>query len=94
MKGTLTITAAGEGKLYVDSRLSHVSKYDVLAIFDGIAEAFNLDEDQRMLVGAVIVVGGFKFIFDKDPVGLRIDTSFLDLLNKKKENNDETVSEN
>ena len=88
MKGTLTITATGEGKMYIDSRLSHVSEYDVLAIFDGIAEAFNLDEDQRMRVGALIAVGGFKFLFDKDPVGLRIDTSFLDLLNKMKENDE------
>lgn len=90
MKGTLTITAAGEGKLYVDSRLSHVSKHDVFAIFDGIAEAFNLDEDQRMAVGALIAVGGFKVIFGKDPVGLRINTDFLNVLNKMKENNNET----
>ena len=90
MKGTLTITAAGEGKLYVDSRLSRVSKHDVFAIFDGIAEAFSLDEEQRMAVGVLIAVGGFKVIFGKDPVGLRINTDFLNVLNKMKENNNET----
>lgn len=90
MKGTLTITANTDGKMYVDSRLSRVSKMDMLAIFDSIAEAFELDEDMRMRVGVMIAVGGFKRLFGEDPVGLRIDTSFLNLLKKDKENNNET----
>ena len=89
MKGTLTITANTDGKLYVDSRLSRVSKMDMFAIFDGIAEVFDLDEDQRMSVGVLLAVGGFEKIFGKDPVDLRIDTNFLNVLNKMKEKGDE-----
>lgn len=90
MNGTLTITANTDGKMYIDSRLNSVSKMDVYAIFDGIAEAFDLDEEQRMAVGVLIAVGGFKQIFGKDPVGLRINTDFLNVLNKKKEKQNET----
>lgn len=88
MKGTLTITAAGEGKMHIDSRLSRMSKGDMYAIFDGIAEAFELSEDERMAVGVLIAVGGYKQLFGEDPVGLRINTDFLDVLNKMKENNE------
>ena len=94
MKGTITIRADESGHLTVDCRMSRMSKLDALCILDGLAEAFDLDEEQRMKIGVILAVGGFKVITGKDPVAMRMDTSFLDLLNKKKENNNETVSEN
>lgn len=94
MKGTITIMADDGVMLNVDMRMKQLSVMESYLIMDALAETFAYDEDQRMSVGALIAVGGIKALSGKDPVALRMDTSFLDLIDKIKEKQNGTVSEN
>ena len=89
MKGSITIRCNEQENLTIDMRMERVSKMDAFIIMDGLAEAFNFNEEQRIRLGAILAVGGFKVITGKNPVTMRMDTSFLDLLNKKKDGSDE-----
>lgn len=83
MKGKIEITADGVG-VKVLINLDHVSKLDMFATFEALADGFKFSELDRMLLSLMFASNGLS--------RTKVDMSpeLLDLIKKMKENNHET----
>lgn len=58
MEGKIEIKVASTNGLDVDVDLSHVSRLDILVLFDTLAQSLDLDEADLKLISFMFAVGG------------------------------------
>lgn len=89
MKGTIEIVVQDRSEVQVHYRMKEVSSLDKAILMDAMARTLNLNEVDRMAIGALIGIGGFGALSGKTPTELRFDVDMIEKL-RKKENNNET----
>lgn len=76
MEGTIKIIADKQS-ISFDMEMSRISKMDKLIIFDAMAKALSLDEEQRTVIGATIAIGGMGAVIGSEPTMVAMDKELL-----------------
>ena len=58
MKGKIEITATEDGGFDIAVDVEHLNVLDTLALLDGLAQALELDETDKMIAGIMFARGG------------------------------------
>lgn len=90
MKGTIKITTSGVHDLSILVDMKGLSPMDKAVLMDALGKALELNETDRLTIGAIIAIGGFGTLSGKSPETMRVDLSLLNELKKKKEKDNET----
>lgn len=85
MKGTIKIEANGRSDLSIEMNMRSISMLDRLVIIDALANAFELNKEDRTIFGATIAVGGLKEVAGKGPDIVKIDMGLLDKFRRESE---------
>ena len=84
MKGKLEIIALNSQTVTICGDLGEIDGADKLGIFNCLAEALELDEIDRKLIGVVIYGGGIEALGGPKAQTLRIASEMLDAVERIK----------
>ena len=90
MKGTIEIKVIGVRDIAVHRKMSAMTGFDKAIIMDALARALELDESDRLTIGALIAVGGFGTLSGVAPEQVRIDMDQINKMRKKGNTQNET----
>lgn len=90
MEGTIKIEAIHGLGLSIEMDVHNISRFDMLAVFDGLAKGFKLDEGDRKTMGLLFAAGGLNAIGGTKTVNIELDEEMISVLEKLKENKNET----
>ena len=90
MEGTIKIEALKGVGLSVEMDVRNVSRLDMMACFDALADGFRLDEEDRKIMGLFMAVGGVNALPNAVAAKVEVDKEMFELFKKMKESNDET----
>ena len=90
MEGTIKIEALKGVGLSVEMDVRNVSRLDMMACFDALADGFRLKEDDKKIMGAFIAMGGVKAIPGALAAKVEVDKEMFELFKKMGESKDET----
>lgn len=82
MKGIVKIEAHGDHNCVITMDMEGMTNQDKVVIFDGLIDAFQLDEQGCRVIGTMIALGGLGNAIGKAPTKIKVD---LDSLNRKKD---------
>lgn len=85
MKGTITIKSDNKSGFSIEMQMSRVSRMDELLIFDALANAFELGEEDRFVFGSIIAAGGVKEVFGDAPDMIKMDVGLINKLRRESE---------
>ncbi|MBR4856324.1 MAG: hypothetical protein IKU94_06830 [Bacteroidaceae bacterium] len=88
MKCKITIEAFDHGVFGLDVKVEGASRLDRVLMVDALVESLDFDENERMELGALIAIGGFKVIKKDAMTKMAISPELAELI-KKKRGNDE-----
>lgn len=90
MKGRIEIKTSGVHDTSVLVDMKGMSHMDKAVLMDALGKALDLDEADRLVIGAIIAVGGFGAISGKSPEMMRVDLSMIEKIKNMKEKQNET----
>ncbi len=91
MEGTIKIEALPGGMgVSVMMDVRHVSKIDMMGVFDALAKGFQLDEKERTVFGLMLAAGGLDAAGVAKTMTVKADEALLKILDMMKEKNNET----
>lgn len=90
MKGRIEIRTSGVHDTSVLVDMKGMSPVDKAVLMDALGKALDLDEADRMIIGALIAIGGFGALSGRSPETMRVDLSMIEKFKKMKENENET----
>lgn len=76
MKGTIKIEM-DKTRVSFDVNMENISKIGKLVLFDSMAHALELTDEEREVIGATITVGGIGKVVGVSPYQVKIDTETL-----------------
>lgn len=82
MKGTIRISGVGHAQFDVQLNVDEITRFEKLAVIDGLTDVFELSKMDRLLVGYTIMRGGLKAVTGCGPTSIKID---IDTLEKAKQ---------
>lgn len=86
MKGKITIDVLGKGAYALDVMIEGFTHTDRLMTVDALVEAMNFTEDERLELGALIAMGGFKSIHKDIMTKAVLSDAVTELIRKRKGN--------
>ena len=90
MKGKLEIIAHNSIQLTIKGDIGEPSETDKVIIFDCLANALELTEEERQLIGVIIYGGGVVALGGPQAQIVKFDNEMLGMLRKIKEKQNET----
>ena len=91
MKGEITIKFNGIDDITVAVKTAPLHKLEKLILIDALCESLRLsDDEERLVAGLTIAVGGLKAVSGVPAEHLRIDVNALKEALRKDKNNNET----
>jgi hypothetical protein len=85
MKGTIKIESCDKSGFSIKMQMVSVTKMDTLLIFDALADAFGLTEEDRLVFGSIMRVGGVKKAFGGGLDMVKIDMGLIDKFRRESE---------
>lgn len=85
MRGKIIIEAVSEGNLTVDMQLQKVGFGDKIAVFDALVRGFDLDSEDRAVIGMIIAIGGPGGLPGMDVSTVELHPELTKLLREKRE---------
>ena len=90
MKGRIEIRTSGVHDTSVLVDMKGMSPMDKAVLMDALGKALDLDEIDRMTIGALIAIGGFGALSGRPPEMMKVDLSMIEKFKKMKEKQNET----
>lgn len=92
MEGTIKITAVPGLGVSLEMGVKSVSRFDVIAVFDALAQGFKLDDEERKIIGITFAMGGLNIMPGVKATALEVSPELVDLMGKMKgKGNNETA---
>lgn len=88
MEGTIKIEAIPDMGVSLQMRVRDVSVFDMMGVFDALAEGFHMDKEMRRTFGLLFAFGGIDAMPGVKSAKVELDKEMFDLLKKMKENSD------
>ena len=82
MNGRIEITVDGKSDIGISVKMTRMSSMEKAILMDALAMALQLDEDDRMNIGAVIAIGGLGVLTGKPPEMVKIDLGAIEKMGK------------
>ena len=86
MKGKITIDIPASGVYAFDVAIEKVSRTDKFLTVDSLVEALGFSEDERMELGLLIAIGGFKALHKNALAKVTLSDQLAELVRKRKGN--------
>lgn len=90
MKGKIEIEAIPDKGIMVSVNIHKASMFDLMGIFEALAEGFKLDEKDRKAVGLMFLMGGIKNMPGVTTAKVEMDEDLLAIYKLMKEKENET----
>lgn len=88
MEGTIKIEALKGIGLSVEMDICNVSRLDMMACFDALADGFKLSEEDRKIMGIFLALGGVNALPGGVAAKVAVDKEMFELFKKMKEDKD------
>lgn len=88
MEGTIKIEAIKGVGVSIEANIRNVSRLDMMACFDGLADSFKLSEEDRKIMGIFLAMGGVNAIPGGAAAKVAVDKEMFELFKKMKESKD------
>lgn len=89
MEGTITIKALPGLGVSLEMNIKKVSRFDVIGVFEALAQGFKLDEEEREIIGLTFAAGGLNVIPGVKATAVELDKELYDRIRKMKEKHDD-----
>ena len=86
MKGKITIDVLGKGAYALDVVIDGFTHMDRLMTVDALVEAMGFTEDERLELGTLIAIGGFKSAHKDAMTKMVLSDVVTELIRKRKGN--------
>ena len=88
MEGTIKIEALKGVGLSVEMDIRDVSRLDMMACFDALADGFKLNEEDRKIMGIFLALGGVNALPGGVAAKVTVDKEMFELFKKAKDTQD------
>lgn len=88
MEGTIKIEAIKGVGLSVEMDIFHVSRLDMMAVFDALADGFKLNEEDRKIMGIFMALGGVNALPNAVAAKVSVDKEMFEFFKNFKERKD------